>query len=96
MYCVIVLDSPVSRPPHAVCAVYLAEVTQPRASMVAVQIPRLCTDCAVQNCCCCELFSSLLVSVSAGGGWLGVMRVFVSDFSTTAQRGACCGVPKAG
>lgn len=52
-YCMIVLDSPCQCPLHAVCAMYLTEVTQPCASMVAVQIPRLCTDCAVQNNCRC-------------------------------------------
>lgn len=54
-YCVIVLDGPRQCPSHAVCATYLTAVIQLCASMVAVQIPRLCADCAVQdNCCCCE------------------------------------------
>lgn len=52
-YCMIVLDGPCQCPLRAVCAMYLTEVIQPCVSMVALQIPRLCMDCAVQNNCCC-------------------------------------------
>lgn len=50
LHCVIVLDSPFQCPSYAVCAVYLTGVIQPCASIVAVQLSRLCVDCAVQNC----------------------------------------------
>lgn len=51
-YCMIVLDGPCQCPLRAVCAMYLTEVIQLCASVVAVQIPRLCMDCAVQDNCC--------------------------------------------
>lgn len=51
-YWMIVLDSPCQCPLRAVCDVFLTEVIQPCASMVAVQIPWWCMDCAVQNNFC--------------------------------------------